>query len=110
MKRFRRAVVPLLAAAAAGCGGARGGASPEPDSRVAIEVLNLSGSRITVQLCANVCLPPRQINALRQTVFVFQPQHSRRARISARTPQRLLPDQTVDFEPGDRKEVSFNVF
>jgi hypothetical protein len=125
------ALIPLLAAAAAGCSGARGGVSPEPDTRVAIEVQNLSGSPIEVQVCTDPqCLPLRRLEGRRQTVFMFQPQGNS-AYVVARTVQplrsagviqplqaarpgwntqsRILEGQLVEFEPGDRKAVVFNI-
>ncbi len=116
-------LIPLVAAVAAGCSGARGGASPEPDTRVAIEVRNLSGAPIQVQLCTTPgCLPIRIVEGRRQTVFMFQPQ-SDRATVYARAgdvrrrgvrprpgSDRILEHRVVQFQPGERHEVVFNTF
>lgn len=115
-------LIPLVAVAA-GCGGGRGGASPEPDTRVAIEVRNLSGAPIRVQVCTTpACLPERTLEGRRQTVFMFQPR-SDRAWISARAgdvrrrgarprpgSDRILEHRVVHFQPGERVEVVFNTF
>lgn len=79
-------VVPLVAAIAAGCSGARGGASPEPDARVTIEVRNTSVSPIRVQLCtSSTCLDQRLVQGRGHTVYRFQPPAGDRANVTAWT-------------------------
>jgi hypothetical protein len=103
-KRMRALLLGFSTAAAAGCAAANAGAG-DPAVFV-ISVRNPSTVAAQVRVCPpTTCLPRREVAAGAVVEFRLSPDKGTRAVVDAMIGDRVVDQQPVDFQPGERYSV-----
>jgi hypothetical protein len=76
---------------------------------VAIDVRNQSTRAVDVRVCADECSEYRTIAGGRRASFSFPARRNTRAVVTAKRGDRIVGQKPVDFAPGDRIQVAFDV-
>jgi hypothetical protein len=85
------------------------GRTPNHASDVRIEVRNRSTRAVQVRVCADECSEYRHVDGGGRERFAFAPRRNTRAVVTAKRGDRVIDQKPVDFEPGDRIQVVFDV-
>jgi hypothetical protein len=76
---------------------------------VNIEVRNRSTRAVQVRVCADECSEYRNVAGGGRERFSFPPRRNTRAVVTAKRGNRVIDQKPVDFEPGDRIGVVFDI-
>lgn len=107
-KRSRVVLLAIAASTVAGCA-ARAG-RVEDARAVVLAVRNSSATAVRVRVCPpSPCLPPREVAGGAEAEFRFAPGGGTRAVVEARRGDRVVDQQPVDYQPGERYHVVLDI-